>query len=97
MMSLRKLLNQRTTVLVLVLVVLSTAMALLHTSKADALPGGPYCCSTMTITNYYSDASMTVWVGQCVNYYECVGTNSCAGNRTSYFITTSHCCTNCKS
>jgi hypothetical protein len=96
MSSPRKLFTQRTTLLALVLIALATSMALLHTSKVDAFPG-PGCCSYTTVTNYYSDASKTVWVGQCVNYNECVGTNFCAGHPTSYFTNTTSCCTNCKS
>jgi hypothetical protein len=96
MTSLRKLFARRIILLALLLTALATSMALLQTSTANAFPG-PGCCSYTTVTNYYSDASKNVWVGQCVNYNECVGTNTCTGHRTSYFTTTTSCCTNCKS
>ena len=90
MISVRKLWTQRTALLALVLIALATSMALLVPERADAL----LCCGRRITVNYYSDASKTVWVGRCV-FDECAGTDTCTGQQTNYFTSSSVCCDTC--
>jgi hypothetical protein len=54
------------------------------------------CCelNTKGTTNYYSDASKTVWVGR-YTWNDCTGTESLIGQQTQYATTTNACCSTC--
>jgi hypothetical protein len=82
--------TSRVAVLVLLLVALATSMALLLPAKAYAVP----CCGRHVTIYYYSDATKTVKVGQCVND-DCAGTEVCSGQQTIYTTSFGYCCDTC--
>ena len=90
MESLKRLGTSRTAVLAMLLIALATSMALLLPGKANAL----LCCGRRITINYYSDATKTVWVGRCI-FDDCAGTETCTGQQTSYYNSSSICCDNC--
>jgi len=75
--------------LVMVLMLLATSLVLLTPAKAEAA-----CCGHRITERYYSDATKTTQVGQCVED-ECAGTYTCTGQETEYITATSVCCEIC--
>jgi hypothetical protein len=80
----------RTALLALLLITFATSMALFLPAKADAV----LCCGRRVTINYYSDASKTVWVGRCI-FDDCAGTETCTGQQTAYYSSSSICCDTC--
>lgn len=75
--------------LVMLLTLLATSMVLFVPREAYA-----FCCGHRITERYYSDASFTTQVGQCIED-ECAGTYTCTGEQTQFLTATSICCDHC--
>ena len=89
MESLKRLGTSRTALLAMLLIALVPSIMLLLPSQAEAV-----CCGFSFITNYYSDASKTVWVGRCTDN-TCTGAYYCTGEQTPYEGYSTSCCSSC--
>lgn len=83
--------TRRTAVLVTLMTVLAAGIVLMMPGTALAA-----CCGWEWTTTYYSDASKTVVVGECITNVSCSGQNECWGSTSAYYTRSRVCCETCQ-